>query len=235
MVLGPACGDGVGHEEEDDQGDRRGGDDHEEVPVATGHHPAHPTDAAAAHRTTGGRGASPRHRPGRPPLPVEVPSGGPARLTVAAATAVAAVIRYTVHGGGPADGALYSAVRARPVSSTRAGQPCGVPVVRHRSHRRRVGDRLGLALHHQVEVVRGQTEGAPWVAGQVPTLAGAGTGFEPEGAVDPQGADSCDVGAAVPVDRGQPTGVTVRSSLTRRLSHASVEAGFDGCPFQKGR
>jgi hypothetical protein len=31
--------------------------------------------------------------------------------------------RYTNHGSGPADGALYSAVSTLPVSSTRAGQP----------------------------------------------------------------------------------------------------------------
>src|SRR6516164_304781 len=42
---------------------------------------------------------------------------------VASAVAARGVRRYTYHGGGPAEGALYSAVRDRPVSSTRAGQP----------------------------------------------------------------------------------------------------------------
>ena len=35
--------------------------------------------------------------------------------------------RYTCQGGGPADGALYSAVIADPDSSTRAGQPSAGP------------------------------------------------------------------------------------------------------------
>src|SRR3954447_16481790 len=42
---------------------------------------------------------------------------------VATAVAVRAVIRYTDHGGGPADGALKSAVSAVPLSSTRHGHP----------------------------------------------------------------------------------------------------------------
>jgi hypothetical protein len=46
---------------------------------------------------------------------------------VPTAVAVRGVRRYTCHGGGPADGALYSAVSAIPVSSTRAGQPSAGP------------------------------------------------------------------------------------------------------------
>src|SRR5215471_6422000 len=42
---------------------------------------------------------------------------------VPTAVAVRGVRRYTCHGGGPAEGALYSAVSASPVSSARAGQP----------------------------------------------------------------------------------------------------------------
>src|SRR5450755_3360511 len=47
----------------------------------------------------------------------------PPGATVASAVAVCGVRRYTNHGGGPAEGALNSAVRALPVSSTRAGHP----------------------------------------------------------------------------------------------------------------
>src|ERR1700730_4646673 len=47
----------------------------------------------------------------------------PPGATVASAVTVRAVRRYTNHGGGPAEGALNSAVRALPVSSTRAGHP----------------------------------------------------------------------------------------------------------------
>ena len=47
----------------------------------------------------------------------------PPGATVASAVAVSGVRRYTNHGGGPAEGALNSPVRALPVSSTRAGHP----------------------------------------------------------------------------------------------------------------
>src|SRR3954454_17038806 len=47
----------------------------------------------------------------------------PPGSTVKSAVAVRNARRYTCHGGGPADGALKSAVRAVPLSSTRAGQP----------------------------------------------------------------------------------------------------------------
>jgi hypothetical protein len=47
----------------------------------------------------------------------------PPGAIVETAVAVWASRRYTNHGGGPADGALYSAVSALPVSSTRAGHP----------------------------------------------------------------------------------------------------------------
>ena len=47
----------------------------------------------------------------------------PPGATVSSAVAVCKLRRYTNHGGGPAEGALKSAVIARPVSSTRAGHP----------------------------------------------------------------------------------------------------------------
>src|SRR3954468_13407412 len=47
----------------------------------------------------------------------------PPGSTVTSPVAERGVSRYTCHGGGPADGALYSAVSARPVSSPRAGHP----------------------------------------------------------------------------------------------------------------
>ena len=47
----------------------------------------------------------------------------PPGATVSRAVAVRAVIRYTNHGGGPADGALKGAVSAVPDSSTSAGHP----------------------------------------------------------------------------------------------------------------
>src|SRR6478752_8215138 len=47
----------------------------------------------------------------------------PPGSTVCNAVALCGLSRYTNHGGGPADGALNSAVSARPVSSTWAGQP----------------------------------------------------------------------------------------------------------------
>ena len=53
--------------------------------------------------------------------------------------------RYTNHGGGPADGALYSAVSAEPVSSTRAGHP-RPPSARHGGDHRRIRDLVRLAF-----------------------------------------------------------------------------------------
>ena len=47
----------------------------------------------------------------------------PPGSTVCRAVARSRVMRYTTQGGGPAEGALNSAVRAAPDSSTRAGQP----------------------------------------------------------------------------------------------------------------
>src|SRR5439155_25651288 len=47
----------------------------------------------------------------------------PPGSTVPSAVATRGARRYTYHGGGPADGALNSAVRASPVSPTRAGKP----------------------------------------------------------------------------------------------------------------
>src|SRR4029077_3148504 len=47
----------------------------------------------------------------------------PPGSTVATAVALRGTTWYTYQGGGPADGALYSAVSAKPVSSMRAGHP----------------------------------------------------------------------------------------------------------------
>ena len=58
-----------------------------------------------------------------PPQPQNRHRVAPPGSTVASAVAVRGVRRYTYHGGGPAEGALNSAVRALPVSSTRAGHP----------------------------------------------------------------------------------------------------------------
>jgi hypothetical protein len=46
----------------------------------------------------------------------------PPGSTFRTAVALCGVRRYTIHGGGPADGALYSAVSARPVGEVMGGE-----------------------------------------------------------------------------------------------------------------
>jgi hypothetical protein len=94
------------------------------------------------------------------------PPGG----TVATALAERGSSQYTRQGGGPADGALYSAVIALQVSSTRAGHPSAahrVAIVATVE----VGDLMSSTVHDQIELVGGDAQHAPRVVGKVAPLA----------------------------------------------------------------
>src|SRR6185295_16001563 len=78
-----------------------------------------------------------------------------------------------------------------------------------------------------------QAHGAARITGEVPALAAALAGLEPEAAVGPQCADAVDVRASVRVDRGQPAGMTVRPAAARRLLHARAELVLDAGPVEQ--
>ena len=101
------------------------------------------------------------------------------------AVAVCGVRRYTCHGGGPAEGALYSAVSANPVSSARAGQPSAAQRVARAATVGRVGDQGSLARYDEVELPGRHAERAARIPGEVLALAGVHAGLEPEAAVGP--------------------------------------------------
>src|ERR1700733_10269931 len=79
----------------------------------------------------------------------------PPGSTVRRAVDVSGARRYTNHGGGPADGALNSAVRATPVSSTRAGQPAA-------AHRSAMAETVGGSV--TMRAVPSTTRSNSWAA-----------------------------------------------------------------------
>ena len=144
-------------------------------------------------------------------------------------------MRYTDHGGGPADGALKSAVSAMPESSTPAGQPPSAHLAAIAATTVGSVTTLGDTLDDEIEAVCGDAQRAAPVARQVPALARRLPGLEPERAVHPQCTDTGQVRAAVVVDRGQPARVSIGAALARRLGDAGVETGSDDPPVDRRR
>ena len=107
------------------------------------------------------------------------------------------------------------------------------PTRRHGCHGFAIGDLASAAFDDEIEVVGGDAEGASGISGNVPALASALTGLEPEGAVSPEGANSGDMWAAVRIDRGQPTCVSVGTAGVRCLCDARVQIGLNLRPVEQ--
>jgi len=110
--------------------------------------------------------------------------------------------------------------------------PLAGPKCRHCCDGSWIGDLAGGALNDEIEVADGHAQRTPRIFSQISALARALTCLEPEGAVDPRGADSSHVWAAVGVDSGQPTGVPVRAARLRHLGDAFGEPSLDLGPVE---
>ncbi len=83
----------------------------------------------------------------------EVPAGGACGAAVATPTAVCNVRRYRCHGGGPALGALYSAVYPSPATDTQASRRAVDG--RHGLQVERFGDSSGPHLENRIDAAQG--------------------------------------------------------------------------------
>src|SRR5256885_11519634 len=79
----------------------------------------------------------------------------------------------------------------------------------------------------------GDAQAAAGIAGEVLGFACPVTGLEPEGAIDPESPDACDLGSSIRIDRHQPTCVTVGTTRLGCLCDALVQPGFYTVPVQR--